>query len=117
MSDMIATIETGSLIFFSLLTLLSIVFCILQIFKREKMYLPTFSKISTVFPLLYVLLYIFRGIIMAFQDVKRANDISTEILVGGIFEGSIFIMIGLTVTIFLFILYVITSAIRDNLRK
>jgi len=115
MSEIISKIPTGSLIFFSMLTLISIIFCILQIFKKEKKYLPSFSKISIVFPLLYVLVYILRGISMAFNDIKKANDMSTEILVGGLFEGFIYILIGLTITIFLFILYSITSTIRDNL--
>ena len=116
MFDMLSKIPIGSLIFLSLITVISIIFCILQIIKREKRYFQTFSQISTSLPLLYVLLYLFRGIIMGFQDIKRANDISTEILVSGLFEGFIYIMIGVTVTIFLFILYIITSAIRDNLK-
>ena len=107
----------GSLWMFILFMLLSICLCIFQIIKRKKYKLRTACKISTFIPLIYSLLMTFWNIYLVLQNLRIANDFPPSILASGLAISLTQILMGLWITIILFIIYSITFTIFDNSRK
>lgn len=117
MLEMLSYLPSGSIAMFTIFVLISIGLCIFQIIMRKKYKLRTACKLSLFIPLIYSSIITFLGLFRLFGAIEMANDISPAIISSGLSISLISIILGLWITIFLFIFYSVTFVICDNLNK
>jgi len=94
--------------------LLSLTLCIILIFKSNDFRLRKICKISISFPLLITLFEVFRGLVIIFNDIKRANDVSPSIMAGGYEIIALSALFGIAETMILLFLYALSYIKYDT---
>jgi hypothetical protein len=111
---MSANLPSGILVLAVIFSIISIIICIAQIVLRKKVKLLSACKVSIFFPLMFIIVKATSETSQAFDTISKANDLSPSIIHKGISVILASISLGLSITIFLSILYVITKSIYEN---
>jgi hypothetical protein len=92
----------------------SVMICISQIILRKKINLLSICRISTLFPLMTILINAMMDTAHAFFDSTRANDLSSAQIYTGLSTTLHSIALVLILTIIILIVYAITKTVYEN---
>jgi hypothetical protein len=94
--------------------IVSVMVCITQIILRKKINLLSVCRISTLFPLMTILINAMMDTAHALFDSTRANDLSSAQISTGLSTTLHSIALVLILTIIILIVYAITKTVYEN---
>jgi hypothetical protein len=95
-------------------SIISLMLCITQIVLREKINLLSICKISTLFPLMIIIINTMMGWAHGFYDGTKGADLSTRTIYIGLSTTLHSIALVLILTIIILIVYAITKTVYVN---
>ena len=92
----------------------SILFCLVQIFLRRKMNFLAVCKVTVYIPLLAIVINAMTGMAQALVAISEANDMTPAMTMRGISTLLSSLSFGIVLTIVLAALYAFTVAVLEN---
>ncbi|MBN1480101.1 hypothetical protein JXA70_07510 [candidate division KSB1 bacterium] len=111
---MFENLPSESTIMASVFAVVSILFCLVQIFMRQKVNFLAVCKVTVYIPLLSIVINAMTGVAQALVAISAANDMTPDITMRGIARLLSSLSFGIVLTIVLAALYAVTVAVLEN---
>ncbi|MBN1559643.1 hypothetical protein JW998_05295 [candidate division KSB1 bacterium] len=111
---MFDNLPAASTITASAFAVVSILFCLAQIFLRHKVNLLAVCKVTVYVPIIVIIINAMTGMAHALVAISAANDMTPAITMRGISTLLFSLSFGIVLTIVLAALYAVTAAVLVN---
>jgi len=97
--------------------IVSVLFCLAQIFLRQKVNFLAMCKVTVYIPLLSIVIKILTSNANALLDISKANDLRQPIIIQGVASMLWLLSLGIIITIVLALMHALAVAFVKNQKR